>query len=119
MAASSRHDELPVFVQWTDFIEWLLATTEKFPKSARFALTSRIEALALDVLEDIVEARYTRGKVEILRRANLRLEKMRVLLRVCHSRRYLATNSFEHAARAIDEAGRMLGGWRKQQEATA
>jgi hypothetical protein len=119
MAASSSHRELPLFVQWSDFLEWLLAATEKFPKSARFALTSRIEALALDVLEDIVEARYSRQKAEVLRRANLRLEKMRVLLRVCHSRRYLATNSFEHAARAIDKAGRMLGGWRKQQEALA
>lgn len=119
MPPSEPRGELPVFVQWADFIEWLLATTEKLPKSARFTLTSRIEALALDVLEDIVEARYARGKAEILRRANLRLEKMRVLLRVCHSRRYLATNSFEHAACAIDEAGRMLGGWRKQQEATA
>jgi hypothetical protein len=33
--------------------------------------------------DDLVEARYTRAKVAVLSRANLRLEKLRVLLRLC------------------------------------
>jgi len=109
------HD-LPIFVHWVDFLDWLLAKTGGFPKSARFTFANRIDNLALDVLEDIIEARYTREKVAILQRANLRLEKIRVLIRLCHRRRYLAHAGYEHAARQIDEAGRMLGGWIKQQE---
>ena len=109
--------ELPVFAAWVRFLDWLLGTTEGFPKRVRFTFSSRIDALALDVLEDLVEARYTRGKTAILRRANLRLEKLRVLLRLCHGRRFLAHGAWEHAAREIDEVGRMVGGWLKQQEA--
>lgn len=111
--------ELPVFAAWVRFLDWLLDATEKFPKRVRFTLSSRIEALALDVLEDLVEARYARPKAAVLRRANLRLEKLRVLLRLCHGRRFLAHGAYEHASREIDEVGRMLGGWLKQQGASA
>lgn len=71
----------------------------------RFTLASRIDTLALDVLGDLVEARYTRRKAEILRRANLRLEKLLVLLRPCHGRRLVPHPAYEHAARELDAVG--------------
>lgn len=112
----TRNEDLPVFVRWVEFLKWLLPTTEKFPRRVRFTFANRIDALALDVVEDLVEARYSRDKREILRRANLRLEKIRVLLRLCHEARFLSHESFEFAIRGVDETGRMLGGWIKQQE---
>ena len=66
-------DDLPIFVAW------LLPTTARLPKSIRFTFSQRIDNLALDVVEDLIEARYTRHKQTILKRANLRLEKLRVL----------------------------------------
>ncbi len=61
-----KREELPIFSAWMQFLEWLLPTTEKFPKRARFTLANRIDNLALDVIEDLVEARYTRDKLERL-----------------------------------------------------
>ncbi len=109
-------DDLPVFVKWMEFLEWLLAATDKFPKKARFSFCQRIEGIALDVVEDLVEARYSRDKRATLRRANLRLEKLRVLLRLSHKMRYLSHDGYAHATKAVNEAGKMLGGWIKQQE---
>lgn len=106
-------DELPVFTKWLEFLNWLLPTTEKFPKKVRFTLSQRIDNLALDVVEDLVEARYTREKMPPLRRANLRLEKLRVLLRLCYQQRHLPSRQYEHAMRILYEVGRMLGGWMK------
>lgn len=113
----ARPAELPVFARWLELVDWLLAATGRFPKHARFPFAQRIENLALDVVEDLVEARYTRQRQPILRRANLRLEKLRVLVRLAHGRRYLATSGYEHAARGLDEVGRMLGGWLRQARA--
>lgn len=115
-AETREDDDLSVFVKWMDFLEWLFQATDKFPKKARFSFCQRIEALALDVVEDLVEARYSRQKAPILRRVNLRLEKMRVLMRLSHKLHYLSHTGYEHSARAINEVGRMLGGWIKQQE---
>lgn len=110
--------ELPVFVLWMEFLKWLLPTTEKFPKHVRFSLANRIDMLALDVVEDLIEARFTKNKGEILNRANLRLEKLRILLRISSDARHLSQARFRYAAERLDEAGRMLGGWMKQQEAS-
>jgi hypothetical protein len=109
--------ELPIFVKWVDFLKWLLMTTDKFPKKTRFTFSDRINRLALDVVEDLIEARYTRQKQLALRRANLNLEKIRVLLRISFEMRLLPHKSYEHAMYSINEVGRMLGGWLKQQDA--
>lgn len=113
---NEQNEDLPVFVRWMEFIKWLLPATEKFPRRVRFTFADRIDDLALDVVEDLVEARYSRNKQEILKRANLRLEKIRILLRLSHEQKYISNASFSFAIRAINETGRMLGGWIKQQQ---
>lgn len=110
-------DAATIFVAWQDFLGWLLPTTAKLPKHARFTFVQRIDNLALDIAEDLVEARYSRSKGPVLARANLRLEKLRVLLGVCHAVGYLPHARYEHAARRVNAVGAMLGGWRKQQAA--
>lgn len=97
-------------------MQWLLGKTEKFPKRVRFTFTNRIDNLALDILEGIVEARYTGSKRDILRRIDLDMEKLRILLRMCHDQHYLDTRGYEYGSRQINEAGKMVGGWRRQQE---
>jgi hypothetical protein len=110
------HDDLPIFVQWMAFLTWLLPTTEKFPHKVRFTLSHRIDNLALDIVEDLVTARYAHDKRASLRQANVRLEKLRVLLRLGHDLGHLSHTGYEHAMRRLLEIGNMLGGWRRQQE---
>ena len=76
--------EPPLFLLWYDFSKWLLNKAEKFPKKIRFSFSNRIDNLALDIFEGIIEARYSKNKKEILRRIDLSLEKLRLLLRMCH-----------------------------------
>ena len=106
-----ENEELPILVKWLRFVEWLFPVTAKFPRSVRHSFATRLENLALDAAEDIIEARYSRDKKVILRRLNVRLEKLRILLRLSFNLHYLAQRSYEHAARQIDEAGQMLSGW--------
>ncbi len=106
----------PLFVLWYDFTKWLLNKTEKFPKSVRFTFSGRVDNLALDTIEGIIEARYSKDKKASLRRIDLNMEKLRVLLRMCHDMEHLDHKGYEYASRKINEAGKMVGGWRKQQE---
>lgn len=112
----TQDDDLPVFVKWVEFLKWLLPTTEKFPKRVRFTFSSRIDNLALDIVEDLVEARYTKRKAERLKAVNLKLERLRVLLRICHDLQYLSHQGYAFAVRSVDEVGRMIGGWIREQE---
>ena len=101
------------------FLAWLAPTIEKFPKSHKFTVGDRIETIALDVLEALIEATYTKERTRHLRQANLGIEKLRFLLRLAADLRLLDRRRYEHAARALDETGRLIGGWIKAHAASS
>lgn len=101
------------------WLEWLIPTLDKFPRSQRFLLGDRIEHTALDLLERLIEATYTREPVTLLRQANLAIEKLRVLLRLAKDLRYLDFRCYEFGQSELDEIGRLVGGWMKAGRATA
>ena len=87
-------------------------------KSYQFLLGDRLQTLALDVQESLIEATYAKSPTTHLQNCNLRLEKLRFLLRLCMDLRYLDLGRYEFSARAIDEIGRLVGGWLKVQRGT-
>ena len=95
------------------FTLWLIPTLEKFPRSQKFLLGDRIQGTALDVLERLIEATYTRNRRPMLIEANLGLQKLRILCRMANELQHLDHRRYEHAAREIDEVGRLVGGWMK------
>lgn len=113
---SHHKEDLPIFIKWLDFLKWFLDAADKFPKKARFTFTERLTNLALSIIEDLVEARYSRNRMPILKRANMTLEKMRVLIRICFELRFISRKAYEQASYSINEVGKMLGGWMKSQE---
>lgn len=110
--------EAPVLIgHWEKIVGDLLDRTARFPKVVRFTFAARIENRALDVLEELVAARYARGpeKQAALRRADACLARLRILVRLAHQRTYFDHRAYEFVARGMDEAGRMLGGWRRSE----
>jgi len=109
-------DEPRLIVHWERTLGDLLDRTMRFPKAQRFTFAARVDGRALDMLEKLVQARWASGrrKESLLEDADADLAVLRVLVRVCFERRLLARAGFEHVVRNLDEAGRMLGGWRKQ-----
>jgi len=99
------------------FLLWLGPTLEKFPKTHKFTLGDRIQNQALDVLEALIEATYTRERGLHLRRANLGIEKLRFLLRLAADLKVLDKKRYEFAARTLDDIGRSIGAWAKAHNA--
>ena len=96
-----------------DLLLWLIPVLEKFPKSQRFLLGERIETLLLDIMDLIIQAVYTRNKASILKEANLKIEKLRYLIRLVKDLKYLSIKKYEYVSRCINEIGAELGGWIK------
>ena len=112
LALETKND-LPIFIKWMDFLKWLLLKTDKFPKKVRFTFSNRMNNLALDIVEALVEARYSKSKFLILRQTNLNLEKLRILFRISYESRFLSHESYHCGIKKINEVGQMLGGWMK------
>ncbi len=103
----------PALEAHQQFLLWLVPTIEKFPRSQKFLLGDRIQATALDVLEALIEATYTRDRRAHLARANLGLEKLRHFFRLAVELKHIEGRRYEHAARTLDEIGRLVGAWAK------
>lgn len=108
----------PLFVKTYDLLGYLVPVTQQFPKSQRFVLAKRIQDAALDFYELLLEARKVdlAARCEVLRRADVELEKLRLHLRLSMELKYLKFSQYEHASGYVVEIGRMLGAWREGTE---
>jgi len=113
----SQRNIAPVLEKMYQFLLWLVPTVDKFPRAQKFLLGDRIQTEALDVMEALIEASYRRDRQQVLAQANMGLEKLRFLFRLSLDLRYLDMRRYEFAARAVDEIGRMVGGWMKVKRA--
>jgi hypothetical protein len=66
-----------------------------------------------DVLDAVIEARYSRHKKDLLGRANLLLTRLRFQIRLCVEEKLLSLRQYEYLAGLVEDVGRMVGGWRK------
>jgi hypothetical protein len=108
--------EVTAFTKAYDLTLWMAERMARFPAPHRHTVGTRMVTTLLDAQELLVEAHYSREKRNLLRRVNLLLERLRVLIRLAKDLRCLAPAQYEFAARAIDETGRMVGGWLRQQD---
>ena|SRR5438876_10775076 len=109
----ARDQELIVITKTYDLILWSCNHTSRFPRNHRFVLGERIERNLYDLLETLLQAKYTRNRQPLLERANLTLEILRFQMRLAKDLQCLKINSYAFAAKAIDEIGKLIGGWIK------
>ena len=111
MAFRRDYEELMVITKTYDLILWSCHHTGKFPRNHRFVLGERIERSLYDLLETLIRAKFTRNRQELLQQANLTLEILRSQIRLAKDLQCLKVESYGFAARAIDEIGKLVGGW--------
>jgi hypothetical protein len=78
-------------------------------------LGERIETTMLEVIMCLVEASYRHDKVALLQRANLELEKLRILIRLGKDLGFTSLTQYECASEQLVSLGQQVGGWIRQQ----
>ena len=108
--------ESPLFSRLFDLLLWLTLRTEKFPRSQRFLLASRLMNSAFACHQQLIRARKVIGsaRAEALLQADIQLETLRLQLRLAHELHCLTTAQYEHGAGVINEVGKLLGSWRNK-----
>lgn len=102
--------ELPIITKTYDLVLWSCKHTSRFPRNHRFVLGEKIERRLYELLEALLQARYTKERTELLRRANMSLEILRFQMRLAHDLQCLRSNSYAFATKAIHEIGSMIDG---------
>lgn len=107
--------EISALTKTYDLLLWIIPQLEKFPKGQRYLLGDRIETLILDIMDLLIQAGYTKNKTTILKEANLKIEKLRHLVRLVKDLKYFSLKRYEYVSKCINEIGMEIGGWIKFQ----
>ena len=85
------------------------------PKTARYTVGSKIDALFVDALESIAIASYLPPvqKLPVVQRAMSKVDVLKFFLQVAWEIKALDTKKYATLSEPLQEIGRMLGGWYK------
>ena len=98
-----------------DLSLWILKRTNRFPRNYRITLGDRLDTQILCMLALVQRASLRREKIALLEQINEELNVFRSLLRLSVDLECLQSSQYEHVSKQIEEIGRQIGGWVKQQ----
>jgi hypothetical protein len=107
--------DIPIFKKIYDLYKQFYILRKSVAKQDRYTLWQRCENVLLDILESILLASQLSktDKLPVLQKASLKLNFLRIFLRLMKETKSLAANKYVTLQQDVDEVGRMLGGWIK------
>ncbi len=105
--------DIPIFKKAYDLFKLFHEYRRVVPKQDRFTIFERCEQLILDVIESILQASSEQKQVKVptLERCSLKLNMLRVFIRLMKDIRAIDSKKYVALESVVDEIGRMLGGW--------
>ncbi|MEA2049649.1 MAG: diversity-generating retroelement protein Avd [Campylobacterota bacterium] len=107
------NDNYPIIVKTYQLTLWYIKKIEKLPRNHKFTLGERIQNELLDLLLIYTQAIYSKNKKELLIKANLSIESLRILTRLLNDLNILNTENKRYILNNLNEIGAMSGGWSK------
>jgi hypothetical protein len=96
-----------------DFVLWIVPKVEKFPRSYRIMIGGPLVQASIEMLLYLVDAAYQTRNSVALAAASRETNRVRFLVRLSKDLRAINLDAHEFASRALEEIGRMTGGWLK------
>ena len=105
--------DIPIFKKSYDLYKTFYSYRADVSKQDRYTIWQRSENTILDVLEAILLASQSgkAGKLPFLESASVKLNILRVLIRLTKDVKAIDNKKYIVLETNIDEIGRMLGGW--------
>ena len=105
--------DIPIFKKSYDLYKTFHDYRKVIPKHDRFTIFERSESALLEVIESIMQAsgESKKEKLPTLERASFKLNMLRVFIRLMKDVKTIDGKKYLVLESAIDEMGRMLGGW--------
>ena len=108
--------DLPIIQKTYDLIKWYVPILNRLPRDHRFTLGDRMIKGLYALLEELIQARYTRDKLSRLQAINASLDVLRYQSRLLLDFELVQARRYESASSLINSIGTDLGGWMKQQK---
>ena len=108
-----KNNDYPVIVKSYNLSLWYIKKLSSLPKNHRFTLGQTIQEELISLLMCLTQAIYTKEKKDILKKANLHIEKLRLLTKLLKDLEILSEQNRRFVGEGLVEIGSMVGGWLK------
>ncbi|MEM7772336.1 MAG: diversity-generating retroelement protein Avd [Cyanobacteria bacterium P01_A01_bin.37] len=106
--------ELPVIQKTYDLIRWYVPIFNRLPKDHRFGLGERMTKTLYELLEGLIQARYSRKeKLSRLQFLNTHLDILCYQTRLLLDFELISLDRYDYAGQQLRSVGQDLGGWIK------
>ena len=109
-------EELPIIQKTYDLIKWYVPIINRLPRDYRFSLGDRLVEGLYELLDGLIDARFSSQKLKRLQQLNSHLAKLRYQTRLLFDFELLSMKRYEYASLHLRGIGTDLGGWVKQQQ---
>lgn len=109
-------NELPILQKVYDLIKWYIPILNRLPRDHRFVLGERMMNNLYDLLDNLIQARFMKQKLEQLQQINTQLDILRYQTRLLHDFELISGRRYQYIHQQINGIGCDLGGWIKQQQ---
>ena len=99
-----------------ELINWFLPIVSKYPRNFRYTLGKRLEEHLFSLLENCIQAQYSKKKTYYLNKANMNIELSRHFIRIGNKQRLISNKQYEAFSKHLNEIGSQVGGWKKERE---
>ena len=108
--------ELAIKQKIEDMIIYTYIVLRQFPRAERHALSQEIRLSLWRLLRLVVICNRRYHKKTTMQDIDAELDLLRAQVRLAFSLKFLPLKKYENLSRALDEVGRMLGGWMKAEK---
>jgi len=109
----SRYIHLPIFQKGYDFNLEIYKTTHNFPREYKYSLGQKMKEIASELLDCIIIANSKENKESYFSEIKIRIERLRIHLRVSYDLKIVNNKRFEFLNRFLEEISKQVAGWEK------
>ena len=108
-----KNEEFLLQEKILDMMEYGYIALRQFPKSEKYALATDIKRCMDEILRLAIRARKRYYKKTTLEDMDIEIANLRVFVRLSFRLHFIDMQKYETWSKAVDEIGKMLGGWLK------
>ncbi len=107
----AQYNHLPIFQLAYKLTLEIYQTTHQFPREYKYTLGQKLKEISSDFLDFIVLVNSQENKTPSLKEARLRLERLRIHIRLACDLKILNLKRYESISRSLEDLSKQLSGW--------
>jgi hypothetical protein len=107
----AQYNHLPIFqLAYSQTLE-IYKLTHQFPREYKYTLGQKLKEVSAEFLDFIILANSRKDKTRVLDEARMRLERLRIHIRLACDLKIINLKRFESINRSSEELSKQLSGW--------